>query len=76
MNADYTCNIQLTVGSMSSYAEMYDVVGGWKSGSVKFSTSNNTLAQAEVQFGLSCYGEFTGIQVDIDNLAFTQVCNA
>ncbi|KAH7175115.1 uncharacterized protein B0J16DRAFT_293072 [Fusarium flagelliforme] len=74
--ADYTCNIQLTVGQLSSYGEMYDSVGGWRSGSVKFSTSDDTIAQAELQFGLSCYGEFTGIEVDIDTLAFTRVCSA
>lgn len=75
-NADYTCNIQLTVGHLSSYGEMYDNVGGWRSGSVRFSTSDDTIAQAELQFGLSCYGEFTGIEVDIDTLAFTRVCSA
>ncbi|KAL4731204.1 hypothetical protein ACLX1H_000166 [Fusarium chlamydosporum] len=72
-NADYTCNIQLTVGSISSYGEIYDSVGGWRSSSVRFSTGDDTIALAEVQFGLSCYGEFTGIEVDIDTLAFTRV---
>ncbi|PNP76631.1 hypothetical protein FNYG_10050 [Fusarium nygamai] len=75
-NADYTCNIQLTAGSTSSYGEMYDTVGGWKTASVILDMGAATIAQAEVQFGLSCYGEFTGIEVDVDTLAFTRVCAA
>ncbi|KAF5573006.1 hypothetical protein FPANT_12651 [Fusarium pseudoanthophilum] len=74
--ADYTCNIQLTAGSVSSYGEMYDTVGGWKTASVILDMGAATIAQAEVQFGLSCYGEFTGIEVDVDTLAFTRVCDA
>ncbi|KAF4444224.1 hypothetical protein FACUT_805 [Fusarium acutatum] len=74
--ADYTCNIQLTAGSVSSYGEMDDSVGGWRTASVILDMGDDTIAQAEVQFGLSCYGEFTGIEVDIDTLAFTRVCAA
>jgi hypothetical protein len=55
---------------------MYDSVGGWRSGSVTLSTGDDNIAQADVQLGLSCFGEFTGIQVDIDTLALTRVCSA
>ncbi|RGP71212.1 hypothetical protein FLONG3_7162 [Fusarium longipes] len=74
--ADYTCNIQLTVGDVSSYGEIDDRVGGWKSASVTLSIGDDTIAQADAQLGLSCYGEFTGIEVDIDTLALTSVCSA
>ncbi|KLP09488.1 uncharacterized protein FFB20_12022 [Fusarium fujikuroi] len=73
-NADYTCNIQLTAGSVSSYGEIDDRVGGWKTASVILEMGDATIAQADVQFGLSCYGEFTGIEVDVDTFAFTRVC--
>ncbi|KAF5649907.1 hypothetical protein F25303_4594 [Fusarium sp. NRRL 25303] len=72
--ADYTCNIQLTAGSVSSYGEMYDSVGGWRTASVILEMGDATIAQADVEFGLSCYGEFTGIEVDVDTFAFTRVC--
>ncbi|KAG9502030.1 hypothetical protein J7337_007741 [Fusarium musae] len=75
-NADYSCNIQLTAGSVSTYGEIYDSVGGWKTYSVIMDMGAATVAQAEVQFGLTCYGEFTGIEVDVDTLAFTRVCDA
>ncbi|KAG4255682.1 hypothetical protein FPRO03_04631 [Fusarium proliferatum] len=75
-NADYTCNIQLTAGSVSSYGEIDDRVGGWKTASVILEMGDATIAQADVQFGLSCYGEFTGIEVDVDTFAFTRVCAA
>ncbi|KAF5717821.1 hypothetical protein FMUND_5552 [Fusarium mundagurra] len=75
-NADYTCNIQLTAGSVSTYGEIDDSVGGWKTASAILEMGDNTIAQADVLFGLTCYGEFTGIEVDIDTLAFTRVCDA
>ncbi|KAF5972386.1 hypothetical protein FBULB1_8765 [Fusarium bulbicola] len=74
--ADYVCNIQLSAGSVSAYGEMYDNVGGWKTSSVILDMGDATTAQADVQLGLTCYGEFTGIEVDIDTLAFTRVCGA
>ncbi|KAI1047631.1 hypothetical protein LB505_012656 [Fusarium chuoi] len=72
--ADFTCNIQLTAGTVSAYGEMYDSVGGWRTASVILEMGDATIAQADVQFGLSCYGEFTGIEVDVDTFAFTRVC--
>ncbi|KAF4498970.1 hypothetical protein FAGAP_4844 [Fusarium agapanthi] len=74
--ADYVCNIQLSAGSVSDYGPMYDSVGGWRTDSVILDMGDDTTAQADVQLGLSCYGEFTGIEVDIDTLAFTRVCGA
>ncbi|KAF5684645.1 hypothetical protein FDENT_6650 [Fusarium denticulatum] len=74
--ADYVCNMQLSAGSVSAYGEMYDSPGGWKTSSVILDMGDNTIAQADVQLGLTCYGEFTGIEVDIDTLAFTRVCGA
>ncbi|KAF5603297.1 hypothetical protein FPCIR_1493 [Fusarium pseudocircinatum] len=74
--ADYVCNIQLSAGSVSTYGEMYDSVGGWRTSSVILDVGDATVAQADVQLGLTCYGEFTGIEVDIDTLAFTRVCGA
>ncbi|KAF4990605.1 hypothetical protein FGRMN_8364 [Fusarium graminum] len=75
-NADYTCNIELKVGDTSIRGAMYDSVDGWKSDSVSWSSNGQTIAQADVQFGLSCQGEFSGIEVDIDTLAFTRACSA
>ncbi|KAI1035609.1 hypothetical protein LB504_006144, partial [Fusarium proliferatum] len=72
--ADYTCNIQLTAGSTSIYGEMYDSVDGWRTSSVTLNVGDNTLAQADVQLGVSCLGEFTRIEVEIDTLAFTPIC--
>ncbi|KAF5230718.1 hypothetical protein FANTH_13710 [Fusarium anthophilum] len=74
--ADYVCNIQLSAGAVSDYGPMYDTVGGWRTDSVILDMGDDTIAQADVQLGLTCYGEFTGIEVDIDTLAFTRVCGA
>ncbi|KAF5575545.1 uncharacterized protein FSUBG_13899 [Fusarium subglutinans] len=75
-NADYTCNVQLSAGSVSEYGAMYDIVGGWRTDSVILDLGDDTIAQADVQLGLTCLGEFRGIEVDIDTLAFTRVCGA
>ncbi|KAF5637796.1 hypothetical protein F52700_4498 [Fusarium sp. NRRL 52700] len=75
-NADFTCNILLSAGSVSTYGEMYDDIGGWKTASVILDMGDDTIAQADVQFGLTCLGEFRGIEVNIDTLAFTRVCGA
>ncbi|KAJ4129081.1 hypothetical protein NW768_007612 [Fusarium equiseti] len=74
--ADYGCNIELKVGTATINGAMYDKVGGWKSGSVRWSSAGETVAQADVQFGLTCLGEFTGIEINVDTLAFTRVCSA
>ena len=72
-NADYTCNIQLTVGDTSAYGEMEDNVGGWKTASIIL--SDLSAAQASLQFDLSCYGEYQHIQVNIDSLEFKRICS-
>ncbi|KAG7409596.1 hypothetical protein DER46DRAFT_614839 [Fusarium sp. MPI-SDFR-AT-0072] len=74
--ADYVCNIELKVGDTSIFGPMYDNVDGWKSGSVDWSSGGETIAQADVQLGLTCVGEFVRIEVNIDTLAFTRVCSA
>ncbi|KAF5533833.1 hypothetical protein FMEXI_11627 [Fusarium mexicanum] len=74
--ADYTCNTQLSAGSVSQNGAMYDTVGGWRTDSVILDLGDDTIAQADVQLGLTCLGEFRGIEVDIDTLAFTRVCGA
>ncbi|KAF5664363.1 hypothetical protein FHETE_7120 [Fusarium heterosporum] len=74
--ADYVCNIELKVGDTSIVGGMDDSVGGWRSDSVSWSSAGETIAQADIQLSLSCLGEFTGIEVDIDTLAFTRVCSA
>ncbi|KAJ4002653.1 hypothetical protein NW752_002525 [Fusarium irregulare] len=72
-NADYTCDMQLTVGDTSFYGEMYDTPGGWKSGSIIL--SDLSAAQASLQFDTACYGEFVRIQVNIDSLEFKRICS-
>ncbi|KAJ4246848.1 hypothetical protein NW762_013400 [Fusarium torreyae] len=74
--ADYVCNIQLSAGSAGAYGEMYDSVGGWRTGSVTLDIGDDTLAQADVRLGVICFGEFTRIEVNIDTLAFTRICSA
>ncbi|KAF4951365.1 hypothetical protein FGADI_7563 [Fusarium gaditjirri] len=74
--ADYTCNIELKVGGTIIPGPIDDGVGGWKTESVSWSSAGETIAQADVQLGLTCFGEYDGIQVYIDTLGFTRVCSA
>ncbi|KAJ4037850.1 hypothetical protein NW761_006315 [Fusarium oxysporum] len=74
--ADYVCNIKLKIGDTSMFGPMYDGVGGWRTDSVSWSSAGETVAQADVQLGVACLGEFVRIEVNIDTLAFTRVCSA
>ncbi|KAH7194171.1 hypothetical protein DER44DRAFT_792870 [Fusarium oxysporum] len=74
--ADYVCNIELKIGDTSMFGPMYDGVGGWRTDSVSWSSAGETVAQADVQLGVTCLGEFVRIEVNIDTLAFTRVCSA
>ncbi|KAL5593812.1 hypothetical protein FOBRF1_012914 [Fusarium oxysporum] len=74
--ADYVCNIELKIGDTSMFGTMYDGVGGWRTDSVSWSSAGETVAQADVQLGVTCLGEFVRIEVNIDTLAFTRVCSA
>ncbi|KAH7258949.1 uncharacterized protein BKA55DRAFT_591764 [Fusarium redolens] len=75
VGADYTCDIELTVGDTTLRGDMDYSVGGWKSGSVNWSSGGENLAQGDVQLSVSCGGEFDKVQVNIDSLAFTRVCS-
>ncbi|KAM0490785.1 hypothetical protein ACHAP8_011179 [Fusarium lateritium] len=71
--ADYTCDMELKVGSTSLQGNFDYWQSGWQSGSVIFYDVN--VAQADVQLIASCGGEFHQIQVAVDTLGFRRICS-
>ncbi|RBR15900.1 uncharacterized protein FIESC28_07145 [Fusarium coffeatum] len=71
--ADFTCDIQLSVGGSSGRGSIEDSVGGWKTASIIL--TDLSAAQASLQFTASCMGEYRQIQVNIDSLGFKRVCS-
>ncbi|TPX11301.1 uncharacterized protein E0L32_001119 [Thyridium curvatum] len=57
VNADYTCDIQLSMGDTTLRGSMEDGPGGWKPGSVLFPTQSSDLGTTDVQFTVSCSGD-------------------
>jgi len=71
--ADYTCDIQLSVGGTSGRGAIEDTPGGWKSASIIL--TDLSAVQATLQFTTSCSGEYRQIQVNIDTLGFKRICS-
>ncbi|KAF4452935.1 HET-domain-containing protein [Fusarium austroafricanum] len=73
--ADYTCDLEVNVGDASLRGNFEDSVGGWKSGSVFWSSEGQNVAQADVQLTVSCSREYNRIQVNVDSFGFTRKCS-
>lgn len=70
---DYTCDLEVKIGGTTIPGDMDCTIGGWKAGSVFWSSAGENVAQADVELAVACAGEYERIQVDVDSLTFMRV---
>ncbi|KAG5797159.1 hypothetical protein H9Q69_003768 [Fusarium xylarioides] len=71
------CDLQVKIGADTTLPSNIDLVlGDWIPGSVSWSSAGETIAQLDVELAITCRGDYDRIQINIDSLAFTNVCSA
>ncbi|KAH7234263.1 hypothetical protein B0J15DRAFT_529950 [Fusarium solani] len=73
--AGFSCTIQPKVGEQSlPSVDLYEI-SSWMSDTQTWSSGGEIVAQAELSFGITCYGEFDQLTIAFDDVTFTQVCD-
>ncbi|KAJ4244566.1 hypothetical protein NW762_014421 [Fusarium torreyae] len=73
---NYTYNLEVKIGDTTDPGDLDYALDGWKSDSVFWSSAGEDVAQADVELAVTRAGEYERIQINLDSLAFTRVCDA
>lgn len=58
---DYTCDLEVKIGGTTIPGDMDYALGGWKSGSVFWSSAGENVAQVDIELAVTCAGEYERI---------------
>ncbi|KAF4471297.1 hypothetical protein FALBO_1794 [Fusarium albosuccineum] len=71
----FSCNIQPMVGDQSLPGTYPYEINSWTSDSQTWSSGGGPVAQTDLSFSITCFGEFDQLTIAFDDVTFTRVCS-
>ncbi|KAL6364235.1 hypothetical protein LRP88_02152 [Fusarium phalaenopsidis] len=71
----FSCTIQPKVGEQSLPSTDPYEINAWMPDSQTWSSGGEIVAETELSFGITCFGEFDQLTIAFDDVTFTRVCD-